>query len=153
MLIIFIMYITSLVLTYLITGNLCLWPPSSNPLSPHAQLSFFWYFCLVGFGPCCTACGILLIVPPQGTIPVCTLQWNHGVLTTGPQGSPSDSFSYIIGTSGGQMSISQTSGIFVPLAISGVNMQSFSLNWLTFHICLLLLFAAKSFIVSIWSYV
>ena len=25
------------------------------------------------FGPCCTACGILLIVPPQGTIPVWTL--------------------------------------------------------------------------------
>ena len=148
------MYITSLVLICLITGNLCLWPPSSNPPSPRAQPSFFWLFCLVGFGPYCTACGILLIKSsPTGITSVCALRWKQGVLTTDHQGSPSDS-SYTVGTSGGQMSVSQTSGVFVSPAISAIHMQSLSLNWLTFHICLLLLlFAAKSFIVSIWSYV
>ena len=66
----------------------CLTPSSRSLLDNVFQLitfiKFFFLFSFFFFWPCHTACGIL--VPNQGLTP-CSLQWKHGVLTTGLSGT------------------------------------------------------------------
>ena len=50
-----------------------------NPMFPSCFICHFFFFLLH-----CTACGIL--VPNQGLLNPCPLQWRHGVLATGPPG-------------------------------------------------------------------